>query len=159
MFCSSCGKEILDGAKFCAHCGDQVGALSPVVQDSADTPAPSKLKAAYASVEQAAKKASTVVAGAANTLAMEVGDLNGDGKIDAEDFKIAAARAKVIAAATADEAAKLGKEALQSDMAKDAAAGAAVGAAVAIPIPLIGPAAGAVVGAGLGLYKNFTKGK
>ncbi len=159
MFCSSCGKELLDGAKFCAHCGAQVVALAPVVQEPAETPAPSKLKAAYASVEQAAKKASTVMAGAANTVAMEVGDLNGDGKIDAEDFKIAAARAKVIATATADEAAKLGKEALQSDLAKDAASGAAVGAAVAIPIPLIGPAAGAVVGAGLGIYKNLTKKK
>lgn len=159
MFCSSCGKELLDGAKFCAHCGTQIGALAQVVQEPADNPAPSKLKAAYASVEQAAKKATSIVAGAANTVAMEVGDLNGDGKIDAEDFKIAAAKAKVIAAATADEAAKLGKEALQSDMAKDAATGAAVGAAVAIPIPLIGPAAGAVVGAGLGIYKNLTKNK
>ena len=157
MFCSNCGKELLDGAKFCAHCGTQVGALSPLAPESADSPAPSKLKAAYASVEQAAKKASAVVASAANTVAMEVGDLNGDGKIDAEDFKIAMNKAKGIAAATVDEAAKLGKEALQSDMAKDAAAGAAVGAAVAIPIPLVGPAAGAAVGAGLGLYKNITK--
>lgn len=159
MFCSSCGKELLDGAKFCAHCGTQIGALAPVEQETTSNPAPSKLKAAYASVEQAAKRASTVMAGAANTVAMEVGDLNGDGKIDAEDFKIAALRAKVIAAATADEAAKLGKEALQSDLATDAASGAAVGAAVAIPIPLIGPAAGAVVGAGLGVYKNLTKKK
>lgn len=159
MFCSSCGKELLEGAKFCAHCGNQIGAVVQAANEPANTGEQSKLKAAYASVGEAIKKASTVVSGAANTVAMEVGDLNGDGKIDAEDFKIAAAKAKVIAAATADEAAKLGKEALQSDMAKDAAAGAAVGAAVAIPIPIIGPAAGAVVGAGLGVYKNFTKKK
>ncbi len=148
MFCSSCGKEVQDNTKFCAHCGSQIGAESQAAQ--APNSEPSKLKSAFSRVTNA-------VSGMANVVAMEVGDLNGDGKIDAEDFKIAAAKAKEIGAATLSEAARVGKEALKSDMAKDAAAGAAVGAAVAIPVPLIGPAAGAVVGAGLGLYKNITK--
>lgn len=86
-----------------------------------------------------------------------VGDLNGDGKIDEEDGRIAAAWAKKTATAVGDEAARLGKEAVRSDMAKDAAAGAAIGAVVAVPVPVIGPIAGAAIGAGLGVYKNFLK--
>lgn len=86
-----------------------------------------------------------------------VGDLNGDGMVDFEDAKIAFAWAKKTGAAAADEAGKLGKEAMRSDLAKDAAAGAAIGAVVAIPVPIIGPMAGAAIGAGLGVYKNFTK--
>ena len=53
-----------------------------------------------------------------------VGDLNGDGKVDHEDAKIAAERAKKSASAVGDEAVKIGKEALRSEMVKDAAAGA-----------------------------------
>lgn len=155
MFCSSCGSELGEGARFCASCGVQIGIdLQPIQEPASKT---SKLRAAYNSAGQAISKAANTAGSLAGTVAIEVGDLNGDGKIDAEDFKIAAARAKVVAAATADELVKLGKEALQSDMVKDAAAGAAVGAAVAIPVPIVGPAAGAVVGAGLGVYKNLTK--
>lgn len=85
-----------------------------------------------------------------------VGDLNGDGKIDEEDMRIAAEWAKQKAVALGDEASRLGKEAVRSDLAKDAASGAAIGAAVAIPVPVVGPIAGAVIGAGLGMYKNMT---
>jgi len=92
---------------------------------------------------------------AASTLAIQVGDLNGDGKVDEEDLKIASEWAKKKANTVGDEASRLGKEALRSDMVKDAAAGAAVGAAIAVPIPIIGPLAGATVGAGLGVYKNI----
>ena len=86
-----------------------------------------------------------------------VGDLNGDGKADHEDAKIAVEWARRQAKAVGNEAAKLGKGAMASDMVKDAAAGAAVGAAIAAPVPGIGPIAGAAVGAGLGIYKNLTK--
>ena len=86
-----------------------------------------------------------------------VGDLNGDGKVDEEDARIAAEWAKRTAVSVGDEAARLGREVARSDMAKDAAAGAAVGAVVAIPVPLIGPLAGAAIGAGIGVYKNLTK--
>ncbi len=94
---------------------------------------------------------------AISTTAVLVGDLNGDGKVDHEDAKIAAEWAKNRASAVGDEAVKIGKEAMRSEMVKDAAAGAAVGAAIAIPIPVIGPFAGAAIGAGLGVYKNIIK--
>ena len=94
---------------------------------------------------------------AISTTAILVGDLNGDGKVDHEDAKIAAEWAKKQAKAVGNEAAKLGKEAMESDMVKDAAAGAAVGAAIAVPVPVIGPVAGAAIGAGLGVYRNLTK--
>lgn len=92
-----------------------------------------------------------------SSAAVLVGDLNGDGKVDGEDARIAAGWAKKAATSIGDEAARLGKETLRSDMAKDAAAGAAVGAAVAVPVPVIGPLAGAAIGAGVGVYKNLTK--
>lgn len=94
---------------------------------------------------------------AVTATAVLVGDLNGDGKVDHKDAKIAADWAKNHASAVGDEAVRIGKEAMQSDMVKDAAAGAAVGAAIAIPIPVIGPFAGAAIGAGLGVYKNIMK--
>jgi hypothetical protein len=93
----------------------------------------------------------------ASRIATQIGDLNGDGKIDAEDWKIATDNAKKFAIAATDEAGKLGKAALRSDLAKDAAAGAAVGAVIAVPITIICPIAGATVGSILGAYKNFTK--
>ncbi|MDF1551896.1 MAG: SHOCT domain-containing protein [Deferrisomatales bacterium] len=89
--------------------------------------------------------------------AVLVGDLNGDGKVDEEDARIAAEWAKKTAASVGDEAGKLGKMAMQSDLAKDAATGAGIGAVVAIPVPVIGPMAGAAIGAGIGVYKNLTK--
>lgn len=92
---------------------------------------------------------------AISTTAVLVGDLNGDGKVDKEDAKIAAEWVKRRATEIGDEAAKLGKEAIESSMVKDAAAGAAVGAAIAIPLPVVGPLAGAAIGAGLGVYKNI----
>ncbi len=92
-----------------------------------------------------------------STTANLVGDLNGDGKVDYEDAKIAADWAKKRASAFGEEAVKIGKEAMQSDVVKDAAAGAAVGAVIAVPVPVIGPLAGAAIGAGLGVYKNIIK--
>ncbi|RZJ43943.1 MAG: hypothetical protein EON87_11050 [Brevundimonas sp.] len=86
-----------------------------------------------------------------------IGDLNGDGKVDAADWEIARQRAQDVAGGVADEATRLGKSVARADMTKDVATGAAIGAVVAIPVPIVGPAVGAVVGAGLGLYKNLTK--
>lgn len=104
------------------------------------------------------KKIKDTTVNAVAGVATRVGDLNGDGVVDAEDARIATQWAKEKASAIGDEASKLGKAAVRSDLAKDAASGAAVGAVVAVPIPVIGPAFGAVVGAGLGIYKNVTKG-
>lgn len=94
---------------------------------------------------------------ALSSTAVLVGDLNGDGKVDAEDARIAADWAKKTASSIGGEASRLGKEALRSDLAKDAASGAAIGAVVAVPVPVIGPVAGAAIGAGVGVYKNMTK--
>lgn len=92
-----------------------------------------------------------------SSVATMVGDLNGDGKVDEHDLRIATDWAKNTVSSVGDEAARIAKEAVRSDMAKDATAGAAIGAAIAVPVPVIGPIAGAVVGAGLGVYKNLTK--
>ncbi len=91
------------------------------------------------------------------TTAELIGDLNGDGKVDVEDVKIALEKAKQVASSVAEEAAILGKEVMQSDLVKDVAPYAAIGAVIAIPIPFVGSAIGAAIGAGLGLYKNATK--
>jgi len=92
---------------------------------------------------------------AVSSAATQAADLNGDGKVDTQDAKIAAEWAKDKASAVGDEASRLGKNVMQSDLGRDVAAGAAIGAAVAIPLPVVGPVAGAVVGAGLGVYKNI----
>jgi len=91
--------------------------------------------------------------------AVLVGDLNGDGKVDAQDAQIAAEWTKRQAIGLSGEAARLGRAALRSDLAKDSAAGAAIGAAIAIPVPLIGPAAGAAIGATIGVYRNLAGNK
>ena len=110
----------------------------------------SKRKSAREKVAGAARSTGSFVKDAA----VFVGDLNRDGKVDQEDARIAAGKAKKVASATAVGAGKLGKEVLQHDMGKDAAAGAAIGAVVGVPIPIVGPVAGAAVGAIAGVIKN-----
>ena len=107
------------------------------------------------------KRAREKVAGAAKATgsfvkdaAVFAGDLNRDGKVDQEDARIAAGKAKKLASATAAGAGKLGKEVLKHDMGKDAAVGAAIGAVAGVPIPVVGPVAGAAVGAIAGVIKN-----
>lgn len=99
------------------------------------------------------------VGNVAATTALLVGDLNGDGKVDIEDAKIALAKAKQVASFAANESIKLGKEVMQSELVKDVTPYAAIGAAIAVPIPIVGPVIGAALGAVLGLYKNATKRK
>lgn len=153
MLCSSCGEVLLDGAKFCAHCGVQAEAVMQPIQKSEK----SSLRTAYNSASQTVSRTANIAKNVGGMVATQIGDLNGDGKIDAEDFKIAAAKAKQLASAACDETVKLGKSTLQSDLVKEAAAGAVVGAVIAVPVPVIGPVAGAVVGASLGAYRHFTK--
>ena len=109
-----------------------------------------KRKAARERIVGAVRSAGSLVKEGA-TLA---GDLNRDGKVDREDARIAADKAKQFASATAAQAGKLGSKVLQHDMGKDAAAGAAIGAMVAVPVPIVGPVAGAAVGAIAGVIKN-----
>jgi hypothetical protein len=89
--------------------------------------------------------------------AVHIGDLNGDGKIDYDDLKIAIAKTKGLASKVADEAGTLGKGVVKHEMVKDAAAGAAIGALAAIPLPFVGPAVGASLGAIAGVAKNLTR--
>ncbi len=88
--------------------------------------------------------------------AVHLGDLNGDGRVDEEDARIASEWAKKQAVALGNEAARIGKEVARSDLGKDVTAGAVVGAVIAIPIPVIGPVAGAAIGATLGAYRSLT---
>lgn len=74
-----------------------------------------------------------------------------------EDVRAAAEEFKKTAVAVGNEAARIGKEAAKSDLAKDAGAGAAVGAVMAVPIPIVGSVIGATAGATLGIYKNLTR--
>lgn len=85
---------------------------------------------------------------------LAVGDLNGDGKVDEEDWKIARAAAGRAASGVAREAGELGKAVARHEITKDAAAGAAVGALIAIPVPIIGPIGGAAAGAVVGLTRG-----
>lgn len=150
---ANCGKEITDGVKFCADCGIQVGAVILTTSEAK----PSFLKSTFDSASQSVKDAATSAKNIGGLVANQIGDLNGDGKIDAEDFKIAVGRAKQIASTVGDETAKLGKSALQSNLAKEAAAGALVGGVVASVVPGLGTAVGAAVGAAIGAYKHVTK--
>ncbi len=110
-----------------------------------------RIRTAGDKVAKAAKDAGKKIGEAA----VVVGDLNDDGKVDHEDARIAAAKAKVLAAKAADGAGALMKKAAKHDMVKDAAAGAGIGALVAMPLPVIGPAVGAAVGAIAGVVKHL----
>ena len=101
-----------------------------------------------------AKVAATAAGQKIGTKAHQMADLNGDGKVDADDAKIAAERAGKLATDCGKEATRIGKEALQTDLGKQTATGAAIGAAVAIPIPLVGPALGAAIGGSVGALRS-----
>jgi len=107
-------------------------------------------KATSGAVGRAASAAGTVGSG----VALAVGDLNGDGKIDEADLEIAKRAVGATAKVAAREAADLGKVVARHDLTKDAAAGAAVGALIAIPVPFVGPMAGAAVGAAFGVARG-----
>jgi hypothetical protein len=118
------------------------------------------------SASAGAKSAGTALSMAADSagnalgaLGVLVGDLNGDGKVDFEDAKIAAAKARHVAGVAAAELGQLGKSTLQSKLVQDAAAGAVVGGVLAsmVPIPVISTITGATAGAALGVYKSIGK--
>lgn len=137
---------------------DIVKSSSKAISSGASS-ASSAVARAGKSTLKAGKDVSQAAGKAVSTTAKLVGDLNGDGKVDIEDAKIAVAKAKQVAASVAEESGNLGKEILKSELVKDVAPYAAIGAVIAIPIPIIGPAIGAAAGAALGLFKNATKKK
>ena len=110
-----------------------------------------KLKRATNSVASVAANVADKANQVAKTTMTTLTDLNGDGKVDAEDLKIALGKAKEIGGNIAEETGKLAKGATDHPMVKDAAAGALVGGAIASVIPIIGSATGAAVGAVIGV--------
>lgn len=114
-------------------------------------------KTTAASLKRKAVKLSKDAVSIAGKTATLVGDLNGDGKVDEEDAKIARDRMASVLAAGAEEAGQLAKSVARTPLTKDVASYAAIGAAVALPLPVVGPAIGAAVGAGLGLFRNLKR--
>lgn len=105
---------------------------------------------------KAGKLAKDAVSIAGKTATL-VGDLNGDGKVDEEDAKIARAHVVSALSSGAEEVGDLAKSVARTPLTKDVASYAAIGAAIAIPLPVVGPAIGAAVGAGLGLFRNLKR--
>lgn len=105
-------------------------------------------------VASGAKSAGTAIATAASAVSRSVGDLNGDGKVDEEDLRIAQNALKRTATVVGAEAAGFGKSVLRHEMTKDAATGAIIGAAIAAPLPLVGPAVGAAAGAAIAVTRG-----
>lgn len=101
---------------------------------------------AASSAKDFAVQAANTVSDAVGKTVDLVGDLNGDGKFDGEDLKIAIAKGKEVASIVANEAGALAKDVAKSEMVKDTAAGAVVGAALCSVLPVVGTATGAVVG-------------
>jgi hypothetical protein len=93
----------------------------------------------------------------ATATATVVGDLNGDGKVDVEDLKIAAKATRDAMIEGAKETGKFAKEVMKTDLIKQSAAGAIAGGAIGSAIPLVGTVTGAAVGAAIGLAKSITK--
>lgn len=95
--CSECGKDISDKAALCIGCG---APLSPTI-----------------TTEPVAEPDITPV-----QKSPVIGDLNGDGKVDWEDFKIALSRSKQYAADKVNDAVTMAQGKLKSAKEKDAAA-------------------------------------
>jgi hypothetical protein len=110
-----------------------------------------------ARLRRKATKLSENVASIAGQAAVLVGDLNGDGKVDEQDAKIARDHAAQALSVATNEAGRLAKSVARAPLTKDVATYAAAGAVIAIPIPFVGSAIGAAVGAGLGLWRNMTR--
>jgi len=110
-----------------------------------------------ASLKRKAAKLSKDAVSVAGKTAKLVGDLNGDGKVDEEDARIARDRMASVLAAGTQEVGDLAKSVARTPLTKDVASYAAIGAAIAIPLPVVGPAIGAAVGAGFGLFRNLKR--
>jgi len=116
-----------------------------------------KLVRAKDSVASTASDVTNVASKVAKTTMKSLTDLNGDGKIDEEDLKIALEKAKSVGGAVAEEAGEMAKSAAKHPMVKDAAAGALVGGALASIIPGVGTAVGAAVGAAFSVFTGRNK--
>ena len=116
-----------------------------------------KLIRAKDTVASTASDVTNVASKVAKTTMKSLTDLNGDGKIDAEDLKIALDKAKSVGGVVAEQAGEMAKTAVKHPMVKDAAAGALVGGAVASIVPFVGTSFGAAAGALLGVFTGRNK--
>lgn len=148
LYCPGCGiheKRAIGDVRWssdstCAKCGNEMVIIKPDV--------PGSLVGETAPVKRTVK----ILANRMDVLREKAKEI-----VANDHAKEILVHAKSATSSILDEASKLAKDVMRSDMAKDAATGAAIGAAVAIPVPIIGPAAGAVIGAGIGVYKNLNK--
>lgn len=106
-----------------------------------------KLIRAKQSVASTAADVTNAAGKVAKTTMTSITDLNGDGKIDEEDLKIALDKAKSVGGVVAEEAGEMAKTATKHPLVKDAAAGALVGGAIGTVFPIVGTTIGAAVGA------------
>lgn len=143
----SAASAVGEGATKAARKTAEMTASSASSMAKVATAAGARAAVAAADAGKLSMKAAAATAGVASGIAHSVGDLNGDGKVDDEDFRIAREAFTKTAGAIGVEAAVIGKSILQHEMTKDALAGAAIGAVVAVPIPFVGPALGAAAGA------------
>lgn len=104
MYCSKCGKELADGAKFCPQCGAKVNTITP-----SDNKTPSQTDAraaANAAVENASKFMSNMLDKGAKSAKVLAEKATPTLKGIAEQAKVASEQAIVVAGELKEEAAK-----------------------------------------------------
>jgi len=122
------------------------------VVDATNTAAVGAAKTAAEATEKVAgvtAQAGQKTAAAAAAAVHFVGDLNGDGRCDADDLRIAKEALGKVAVELGGAAVELKKEVLRHQVVRDAAAGAIVGGAIGSVFPVVGTHVGAAVGAGV----------
>ncbi len=107
-----------------------------------------KLIRAKDTVASAASDVTNVVSKVAKTTMTSLTDLNGDGKIDEEDLKIAMDKAKSVGGVVVEEAGRLARDVSKNPIVQNAAAGAVIGS---LAIPVVGTVVGAKIGAVTGV--------
>jgi hypothetical protein len=126
------------------------------IRQSTEAAAKATMNAAVSATAQAAEISAQVgerASKAAVATLHFVGDLNGDGRFDAEDLQIAKAAISKVAVELGGEAVDLAKGTMQHPLVRDAAAGAVVAGTVAVGVSLVGLPAVAAGGAAVALYR------
>lgn len=144
---SSTAKSMTHAAKDAARAAKSARRAIERTVDSAAGASADAINNVATSAARASSVVSGTVANAASATFHFVGDLNGDGRCDIEDLRIAKAAIGKAAVGLGAETLDLSKAAIRHPIVKDAAAAALVGGAVAAAIPFVGIPFGAAVGA------------
>lgn len=107
-----------------------------------------KVKQVGSSIASAATQVGDKAGKVAKTTVATLSDINGDGKVDTEDLKIAIEKAKKIGGTVAEETGRLARDVTKNPIVQNAAAGAVIGSVV---IPGVGAVLGAKLGAVAGV--------